>query len=121
MPQPLIEGLVSLKGRITRTRFWSLAFLLAVLFVLAFNALETTIGRGSTLILYPFLFWIAFSLACRRYHDLGKPAWWLLLLAIPLLGPIWVGIELAFRRGTTGANRYGDDPRAVVLDYFQVK
>lgn len=117
----MISGLFSLKGRITRTRFWLLTLALIAVFVFAFVALEKTTGRGSTLILYPFFFWIAFCLGGKRYHDVGKSAAWLLLLVIPLLGPIWVGIELFFRRGAAGGNRHGDDPRAVVLDYFQVK
>ena len=52
---------------------------------------------------------IGFSLGVRRCHDLDKNGWWLLLGVIPYINVFW-GLYLICKRGTIGANRYGDDP-----------
>ena len=49
--------------------------------------------------------WLA--LCVKRYHDLDKSGWWALVGFIPIVGPIWILIELAFKEGTPGDNRYG--------------
>ncbi|WP_081644581.1 DUF805 domain-containing protein [Arenimonas oryziterrae] len=121
MPSSLIDALASLRGRLPRLRFCYLFLALIAAFVLSFVGLENLLGRASTWVLYPPAFWIALSLTTRRYHDLNKRAWWLLVLLIPLLGPIWVGFELFLRRGTTGDNRFGRDRLSAVHDYHVVK
>jgi Protein of unknown function (DUF805) len=52
--------------------------------------------------------------ACvRRLHDRNKPAVWVLLAVVPVIGTIWSIVELGFRRGTPGRNRYGRPVAAV--------
>ena len=46
----------------------------------------------------------------KRYHDRGKSGWWYLVTFIPLIGPIWVLIELQFLSGDRGSNRFGPPP-----------
>jgi uncharacterized membrane protein YhaH (DUF805 family) len=48
--------------------------------------------------------------AAQRLHDMS--GWWNLVLLVPLLATIVFLITLCVRRGTTGPNRYGPDPRA---------
>src|SRR5919202_2724167 len=50
--------------------------------------------------------------AVKRLHDLERPGahYWLLL--IPFYN-IYLALVLLFKRGTTGPNRYGDEPLAV--------
>ena len=43
----------------------------------------------------------------KRFHDRDKSGWWLLIALIPLIGPIWLLIELGFLKGTPGPNQYG--------------
>jgi len=116
IPLPLI---LSARGRLRRWVFWVSFPSVAALFLALYLVLENVAGRGSTLILYPPFFWSAYALASKRYHDLGGSAAWLLLLLVPILGPLWVACELLFRRGTRGENRYGPDPRDSV-DYYSV-
>jgi len=49
--------------------------------------------------------------AVKRLHDLERPGahYWLLL--IPVYN-IYLALVLLFKRGTSGPNRYGDDPLA---------
>lgn len=43
---------------------------------------------------------------CARYHDLGKSGFYLLLLLIPILGPLIVVIQLTFFKTKKYENRY---------------
>jgi uncharacterized membrane protein YhaH (DUF805 family) len=112
---------LSPRGRITRLTFWAGIIFLLLLFAVLFAGLETLIGRSSTWILYPPFFWALFVVCAKRYHDLNRSATWLLLLLIPLLGVVWVGFELACRRGSAGENTYGADPLTPNIDYLVVR
>ena len=59
------------------------------------------------LFLYPSL-----AVYTKRWHDRGKSGWWTLIGLVPIIGGIWLLVELGFLRGTEGPNQYGDDPLA---------
>lgn len=109
------------RGRLARGRFWLAAMLLALVFAMLYTALETWFGTGATIILYPPLFWCAFALAAKRYHDIDKSPARLLLLVIPIVGPVWVFLDLALRKGTAGRNRFGNDPLLQGIEYHTVR
>jgi uncharacterized membrane protein YhaH (DUF805 family) len=46
----------------------------------------------------------------KRWHDRDKSGWFVLVNFIPLVGAIWVLVEVGFLRGTAGPNRFGPDP-----------
>ena len=54
--------------------------------------------------------WIVFVTYIKRWHDLNKSGWWLLIAATALIGPVWLLIECGFFRGTAGKNYFGSDP-----------
>jgi Protein of unknown function (DUF805) len=62
------------------------------------------------IIIGPVVLWMALAVMTKRYHDRGKPAWWILIAFIPVVGGIWQLIELGLLHGTDGANDYGPDP-----------
>jgi uncharacterized membrane protein YhaH (DUF805 family) len=115
-----LPSLLSPRGRLTRLPFVLASLALVALFVVLYQGLDATLGRTSTWLLYPPLFWAAFVLGSRRCHDRGRSALFLLWLLLPILGPLWVGIELVLLRGSDGTNRFGTDALAPSLDYFQV-
>jgi uncharacterized membrane protein YhaH (DUF805 family) len=43
----------------------------------------------------------------KRFHDRDKSGWWVLIGLIPVIGAIWLLIELGFLKGTPGPNRFG--------------
>lgn len=47
----------------------------------------------------------------RRFHDLDKSGWFILLNFIPYIGSIIVLVFMCMD-GTRGPNRFGDDPKA---------
>ncbi|HTD90619.1 MAG TPA: DUF805 domain-containing protein [Burkholderiales bacterium] len=107
-------------GRIARATYWIACIALGIAFVAAFIALESVAGRKSTLVLYPLLLWAMLMLATKRCHDRAKSPLWLLLVLIPVLGPLWWLIALGLRRGTLGENQYGNDPLENSVDYLIV-
>jgi uncharacterized membrane protein YhaH (DUF805 family) len=51
--------------------------------------------------------WTFLAVGAKRYHDLNRSGWRQALLLIPLIGTVWVFVELGFIRGTPGPNRFG--------------
>ena len=49
------------------------------------------------------------AVSVRRLHDTDRSGWWLLIVLIPLIGIILLIVWFA-SRGTTGPNRFGEDP-----------
>ena len=43
----------------------------------------------------------------KRFHDRDKSGWWVLITLIPVIGAIWILVELGFLKGTPGPNRFG--------------
>ena len=78
--------------------------------IASFGVLATLIVASGT--------WGALAISTQRLHDIGRSGPSLLLLLIPVLGPLWV-LLLLCRRGGEGKNRYGDDPLSR-HDYLQV-
>jgi uncharacterized membrane protein YhaH (DUF805 family) len=54
--------------------------------------------------------WIYLATQAKRFHDVGRSGWWVLLNLIPLIGPLWAGVVTGFYRSTAGPNRYGPEP-----------
>ena len=113
--------LLSFRGRIPRSTFWWSLVGLGLVFIVLLVVLERTFGRTASLILYPPFFWALAAVATKRLHDRGKRPAWFLLLLIPILGPLWLFIELGLLRGTRGENQYGPDPRERTGDYLTVR
>lgn len=54
---------------------------------------------------------VSLSLSVRRWHDLNKSGWWLVVNFIPILGWIYTFVMLGFMPGDQGSNHYGPPPR----------
>src|SRR5713226_1253675 len=116
--------LFSFDGRVSRAPYWLV--LLAVLFIdsAAFGAVggfelvaDDTIAverKGASrfwplLVVLPSL-WIGLVVTVKRWHDRNKSGRWVLLNLVPAVGWLWTLIECGFLKGTTGPNRFGQDP-----------
>ena len=51
----------------------------------------------------------ALAVGARRLHDTDRSGWWLLIALVPLIGAIVLIVFFA-TKGTTGPNRFGEDP-----------
>lgn len=114
-----MKFLLSFKGRISRSQYW-LQFTLPYILILClatFIDVAMAGGKHQTVGLFTVLVWLlsiwpSFAVAAKRCHDHDRSGWWLLISLIPIVGPLWLLIELGFLRGTIGANRFGPDPIA---------
>ncbi|MBK7062046.1 MAG: DUF805 domain-containing protein [Rubrivivax sp.] len=101
------------RGRIDRATFWrhgvfalsGLALLLRLLLDIARVPAEWVDQGLSLLLAWPLL-----AISAKRWHDRDRPAWWVLVLLIPVAGVLWLLLDNGFVRGTPGRNRYGDAP-----------
>ena len=110
----------SSKGRISRKAYWLASLPLLALYIVA----ELLRDRGEAsledavlaLIVLLVLMVPNVMLAIKRSHDRGKSGWFVLVSFIPVIGPIWLLVELGFLRGSEGENRFGPDPLAATPD-----
>ena len=117
---PLLNLFFSFHGRVRRGDFWYAALLILSVFLVLTACFEGAFGSQGSLVLYVPLYWSLLAVSMKRYHDLNRSGWWLLLLLIPLIGPLWVGWSLLFRKGIQAENRYGPVPDREEFDYLVV-
>ena len=116
------------KGRINRKVYWQKGFLLMFLFQIVFQSIAMAIDFSLVAVLGPesvgrfvvavilglpflvFTFWVSFAVTVKRLHDRGRTGWFFLIALIPVIGLIWLAVELMFLKGTSGENRFGPDP-----------
>lgn len=112
----------SIDGRINRAKFWAGTAVLIVAQIVAHlldSLLGTQMDLGNG---YPLgVIAVIVSLVCiyatvvmhvKRWHDRGKSGWWELIVFVPVIGSIWMLVELGFLPGDRGPNRFGNDPLA---------
>jgi len=109
------------EGRARRAEFWWFAlfnFIFGMVLQMLFGPVIITAeeGAASPLAFIPVLYMLAIlipsiAVAVRRLHDTGRSGWFILLLLIPLVGPI-VLIVFYAQEGASGDNAYGANPKA---------
>lgn len=68
-------------------------------------------GLGRFSLFLSFLsYYPSLAVLVKRLHDREKSPKWIFLTLLPILGAVWLLIELGFFKGTAGDNRYGSDP-----------
>lgn len=107
-------------GRARRREYWMFALVnLIVTFALVF--LEGQLGLGGAsggfgmlslvytlVVLLPSL-----AVGVRRLHDTGRSGWWLLIVLLPIAGPIAL-IVFAAQDSEAGSNDYGPNPKGAL-------
>ena len=102
----------SFKGRIGRLTWWIMHVLIAIILVIL-EAIDPNLFDPDSLkvsyyiITLLVLVWVTLAVDVKRWHDRNKSALWILFSLIPLIGQIWMIIELGFFAGTNGQNRFG--------------
>ncbi len=101
----------SLQGRISRLVFWAaqliwLASLIATVTLIGllfdFPAAESKVGLTIVLILFC---WAQLAISVKRFHDRGKSAIWLWICLVPLIGWLWLGVQLGLLPGSPEDDR----------------
>lgn len=107
------ELLFSLEGRINRKPYWMfmLAVIIGTVITTVIDMATTGEEVGVTSIIFMLLMvWPSLVIQVKRWHDIDKSGWWVLINIIPIIGPIWALVENGFFTGTKGDNRFGNDP-----------
>jgi uncharacterized membrane protein YhaH (DUF805 family) len=110
----------SFKGRIGRLTYLGSSLALLAIELVGVFLMDrvqqnlNAINSGSIVLFqiagYAFLIMIVWSflaITIKRWHDRDKSGWWIFIGLIPIIGPLWVTIELIFLAGTSGPNKYG--------------
>ncbi len=111
-----MQILFGFSGRISRSQFWlgvlgltAYSILICALFAGLMGALNNLIIAGVVFgIAMLVLCWSGLSLYAKRLHDHDKSLWWVLMGLIPIVGQIWLIVQLGFIPGTPQANNYGE-------------
>jgi uncharacterized membrane protein YhaH (DUF805 family) len=84
------------------------AFCLLVYYLLSLVTHSDAAGYGAV---YLGLLWVFpwAMVASKRVHDMGSPAWLVLVFLVPILN-IFFAFNLLFVKGESGDNRFGPDP-----------
>lgn len=106
------KNYVNFKGRARRSEFW-----FAILFVFLVSAPIGLVSFDLETLTYGPIFYVwsfatflpMISLYVRRLHDVGKSGWYLLMGFIPLVGWVFVLIEI-LKVSQMGQNQYGEQP-----------
>ena len=109
--------LTSFQGRINRAKWWAGIGVTVVIMIIAMiidNLLGTTFQNlpyGFVYAIVGIIFiYFGIALYAKRWHDRNKSGWWTLIGIVPIIGGIWILVELGILEGTKGANQYGPDP-----------
>ena len=108
---------LTFKGRFSRGQFWRywLGALLGLVLLSLIGAGLSQLGLAARIagriIWVAGLLgaaWLSAATQVKRWHDLNRSGWMILIIFIPLVGFLAALICLGFLRGTPGANRFGE-------------
>lgn len=119
-----VDGVVNLlfrtKGRFSRKSYRIARLGIAAcyfgvyLFTMQVRAAMTSVNPWqllaelvTVLLIMSLILWCDVAITIKRWHDLGKPAWWALLGLVPVVGWLGQSVVCMSRNGTPGVNRYG--------------
>jgi nitrate/nitrite transporter NarK len=141
--------LFSFAGRVPRSSFWGTTILIGILssFVLLMTTLLVVPGGKNIYVpgetagqvvksifvepnssVYILAFriawlvlvgWIFAALYAKRWHDLGKSGWLVLINLVPVLGTLFSIFILGFSESVSGPNGYGNEATPGVLGHRQ--
>ena len=111
--------LFSFEGRVGRGAYWGLVVASLVLFgvlggasvMSVLNASDPPAASGgmsmATMVAGLLFLWPALAIQAKRWHDVDKSAWWILINLVPAVGGLVALVFNGFIAGTPGTNRFG--------------
>jgi len=112
----------SFEGRISRSTWWMKYILPYIVITIAVGIADAILGTkfviddysGQSMGILGLIWglaniWFGLAAGAKRCHDRNRSGWFQAIAFIPILGGIWLLVELGFLRGTIGPNRFGPD------------
>jgi uncharacterized membrane protein YhaH (DUF805 family) len=127
---PMLQLFFGFSGRIRRRDYWLGQLTVTVgMFLGVWFELSVTPGaKGNLAALLPltlfslalpiFGVWSMIAVQLKRWHDRNKSWPWMLIGFVPLVGGIWLFVELGCLDGDHGPNRFGPSPKGDPGDVF---
>lgn len=124
----MFKKLLSFKGRVTRLEYiltGVVAYIVSglVIFIPILGLIGdlgagtfgvfTILGLIISLAVGVCSIWVSWAATAKRFHDIDRSGWTILLLCIPIVD-IYFAIIALFSDGTVGPNRFGEDPKGRV-------
>jgi len=118
-------SLFSFQGRMSPAGFVGITSMIVFLclFVYFISTMFPSLSHAHALILYGTVgagaLWVSLAAQARRWHDLGKPGWYVLLNLVPGIGTLISIFILGTRPSVIGANPFGNSAKSELLGYRQ--
>lgn len=101
----------SFEGRIGRQTYWLKYFLPWLGLNIVAGIIDAVTGFPAVGLVVGLVgIWVGIAAGAKRCHDRDRTGWFQLIALIPVIGIIWLLIELGFLKGSEGENRFGPDP-----------
>ena len=113
----VLKKYAAFSGRARRKEYWMFTLVSTIIWgVLAYA--ELSLGIRSSLqsvgmlsMIYMLVVLLpSIAVTVRRLHDTGRSGWWLLLLFLPLVGPLAL-LVFSVQDSEAGSNDYGPNPK----------
>lgn len=105
----VLKNYVGFTGRAGRPEFWWFTLVNTIAYFVLF-AIDMVVGTMVLAMIYSVAVLIpSWAVAFRRMHDIGKSAWWLLVVLIPFVG-LFVLIYFFVLPSNPEENQFGPVP-----------
>ncbi|HEY5410398.1 MAG TPA: DUF805 domain-containing protein [Caulobacteraceae bacterium] len=119
----MLGAMFGFKGRLSRPGFWEvLASIVLIDVALALgcmvvadggqNPLSQGLLRAAPWMIVLFTAWSLLAASIKRFHDRDRTGLMILIVLIPVIGWLWLLVDLLVLEGTEGRNRFGRAPHS---------
>ena len=98
----------SFRGRAGRRAYWQFAAVpsLAFMALTALFDLPLRLGAFGFTVFGLLVCWVVLAVSVKRCHDRGRSGWFMLANLIPVVGSLWVLVELGFLPAAKAGDRF---------------
>ena len=112
-----LKNYANFSGRARRKEYWLFLLIHYIITIALFRVdggLTPEGGLGLFASLYTSAVFIPLlAVTARRLHDTGRSGWWMLLILVPLAGPIAIFV-FTVQDSNPDTNKFGENPKGSV-------
>ncbi len=105
--------IVTIDGRARRSEFWWFNLFVVIADAVINGIVSGALGAPTVAAILSLIIALcSITVHIRRYHDIGKSGWWILIVLIPLVGWI-IDIVWCVKDSDPGDNQFGPNPKGM--------